>query len=67
MSAKLKRQALQLLIEKPLTLKELAEKLEIKEKRAFSVLRSLFREGKINSFTDADNKRLYRRSEPKSN
>lgn len=60
MSAKLKRQALQLLTERPLTLKEVAEKLGIKEKRAFSILRSLFTEGKIESFTDVDNNRVYR-------
>ena len=60
MSAKLKRQMLQLLAEEPITLKELAEKLEIKEKRAFRLIRSLFNEGKIDSFTDVDNRRLYR-------
>lgn len=66
MSAKLKRQALHLLNERPLTLKELSEKLEIKEKRAYRILRSLFKEGRIDSFTDMNNKRRYRRTESES-
>ena len=60
MSAKLKKQALQLLSENPLTLKELAEKMGLKEKKAFRILRSLFAKGEIKSFNDRDNQRRYR-------
>ena len=58
-SAKLRKQALQLLAEQPLTLKELAEKMGLKEKRAFRILRSLFEKGQIKSFKDQDNVRRY--------
>ena len=60
MSAKLKKQALQLITEQPLTLKELSEKMGLKEKRAFKILRSLFEKGEIKSFKDQDNQRRYR-------
>lgn len=60
MSAKLKKQALQLLAEQPLTLRELAEKMGINEKRTFRILRSLFEKKQIASFTDLDNKRRYK-------
>lgn len=59
-SAKLKKQALQLIAEEPLTLRELAEKMDLKEKRAFRILRSLFQKGEISSFRDQDNQRRYR-------
>jgi len=59
-SAKLKRQALQILAEQPLTLKELAGKMDLKEKRAFRILRSLFQKGEITSFKDQDDQRRYR-------
>jgi len=58
-SAKLRKQALQLLAEQPLTLKELAEKMGLKEKRTFRILRSLFEKGQIKSFKDQDNVRRY--------
>ena len=60
MSAKVKKQALQLLSENPLTLKELAEKMDLKEKKTFRILRSLFAKGEIKSFNDQDNQRRYR-------
>ena len=63
MSAKLKKRALQLLAEQPLTLKELAEKMDLKEKRAYRILRSLFQKGEIASFTDQDKQRRYRPKE----
>ncbi|KON31237.1 hypothetical protein AC482_01425 [miscellaneous Crenarchaeota group-15 archaeon DG-45] len=63
MSAKLRKQALQLLAEQPMTLRELAEKMELKEKRAFKVLRSLFEKGEISAFTDDDKIRRYRSAE----
>ncbi|MFQ6053249.1 MAG: MarR family transcriptional regulator [Candidatus Bathyarchaeia archaeon] len=64
MSAKLKREALLLLREQPLTLKELAEKMGLKEKRAFRILRSLFEKGEITSFRGEDNQRRYGVSKP---
>ena len=60
MSAKLKKQILKYLEERPLTLKEIAEKTELKEKRTFKLLRSLFQKGEIKSFRDEDNQRRYK-------
>jgi len=60
LSAKLKKQALQLLTEEPLTLKELAEKMDLKEKKAYRILKSLFEKSQIRSFKDLDEKRRYR-------
>lgn len=62
MSEKLRRQALRILAEGPLTLKELAERMEIKEKKAFEILRFLFENGEIDCYKDPDNKRRYRLS-----
>ena len=58
-TAKLKKQALQLLAEQPFTLKELAEKMGVTEKRAYSLLRALFQEGRIKSNSDAQKQRRY--------
>lgn len=63
MSAKLKKQALQLLADQPLTLKELAEKMDLKQKRAFRILRSLYEKRQITSFKDPNNMRRYRISD----
>jgi len=63
LSAKLKKQALQLLAEEPLSLKELAVKMDLKEKRAYRVIKSLFQKGQIRSFRDEDNQRRYRRNQ----
>lgn len=66
MSAKLRRMALKLLSENRLTLKELAEALDINEKRAFRVLRYLFEKGLIDSYKDEEGKRRYRASNRES-
>lgn len=66
MSAKLKRQALQLLADQPLSLRELAEKMDLEEKRAYRILKSLFGKGQIASFRDRDNERRYRAAETES-
>jgi len=63
LSAKLKKQALQLLAEEPLSLKELAVKMDLKEKRAYRVIKSLFQKGQIRSFRDEDNQRRYMRNQ----
>ncbi len=62
MSEKLRREALRILAGGPLTLKELAGRLEIKEKKAFEILRHLFESGEIDCFKDSDNRRRYRLS-----
>jgi len=62
MSAKLRRRALELLSESPLTLREVAEALDISEKRAFKILRYLFEKGLIDSFKDEEGRRRYRAS-----
>jgi predicted transcriptional regulator len=59
-SAKLKKQALQILAEQPLTLKELSMKMDVTEKRLFKILRSLFQDGKLKAFKDEENLRRYR-------
>jgi DNA-binding MarR family transcriptional regulator len=60
LSAKLKKQMIQHLSTQPLSLKEIAEKMELKEKRTFRLLRSLYNKGEIDSFKDQDNQRRYR-------
>lgn len=60
MSAKLKKQALQILAEQPLTLKELSLKMDVTEKRLFKILRSLFQDGKLKAFKDEENLRRYK-------
>jgi DNA-binding Lrp family transcriptional regulator len=60
MSAKLKKEALKLLQEKPMSLVELAEAMGLREKRAFRILRSLFEAEAITSFRMPDGSRKYR-------
>ena len=67
MSAKLKKRALEILDDNPLTLKELADKLEIGEKRTFRILRSLFQKGEIKSFMGKENKKLYQKNKSQTN
>jgi DNA-binding IclR family transcriptional regulator len=57
---KLRKQAVQLLAEQPMSLSELAAKMSIKEKKAFNILKYLFENGEISSFKDADSRRRYR-------
>jgi len=59
LSAKLKKQALQLLAEEPMSLKELATKMDLKEKRTYRILKSLFQKGQIKSFKGEGNQRRY--------
>ncbi len=60
MSAKLKKQILQQLEEQPMSLREVAERMELKEKRAYKLLRSLFESEQITSQKDDDGVRRYR-------
>lgn len=59
MSAKLRKQALQLLAEEPMSLKELAVKMDLKEKRTYGILKSLFEKGQVRSIKGEDNQRRY--------
>ena len=63
MSAKLKKQILVHLSERPLSLQEIAEKMELKEKRTFKLLRSLFQKDQIVMIRDEDGMRRYKNNE----
>jgi hypothetical protein len=60
MSAKLKNQIGVLLLDKPMSLKEIAETLDVKEKKAYNLLKSMFQGERISSFKDSDGQRKYR-------
>ena len=49
-----------LLLEKPLSLKEVAEILEIKEKKSYSLLKNMFQNDRVIGFKDTDGLRRYR-------
>jgi len=59
-TAKLKKDVLKILVEQPLSLKELAIKMELKEKKVFNLLKGLFSSGDIVSVKAEDGKRKYR-------
>lgn len=59
-TAKLKKDALKQLQVKPLSLAELAAAMELKEKRVFRLLRSLFEAGEITAKRNAEGVRIYR-------
>jgi DNA-binding IclR family transcriptional regulator len=59
MSAKLKKQIKAYLEEQPLSLKEIAEKMELKEKRTFKLLRSMFQKDEIKMIRRGDGTRCY--------
>jgi len=58
-TAKLKKQILVHLDEKPMSLSEVAEVMELKEKRTFKLLRSLFNKDQIKMVRGEDGKRKY--------
>jgi DNA-binding IclR family transcriptional regulator len=62
-TAKLKKQILEHLSEKPMSLKEVAEVMELKEKRTFRLLRSLFEKEEIKRVKGEDGVRRYARAE----
>ncbi len=62
-TAKLKKQILVHLDEKPLSLSEVAEMMELKEKRTFKLLRSLFNKDKIKMIRDDDGIRKYKKND----
>jgi len=55
--AKIHKQIITLLSEKPMTLVEIAEKLEYKEKKVFNALKKLFSQDKVKS--DAKTRQYY--------
>lgn len=61
-SAKLKKQILVHLDEKPMSLSEVAEAMELKEKRTFKLLRSLFNKDQIKMIRDDDGIRKYKKN-----
>lgn len=62
-SSKLKNEIGVMLLEKPLNLKEIAQVLEVKEKKAYNLLKSMFKDERVNSFKDVDGERRYRVTE----
>ena len=52
-----------LLLEKPMSLKEVAQELEVKEKKAYSLLKNMFQDDRVISFKDMDGQRKYRNTE----
>jgi predicted ArsR family transcriptional regulator len=52
-----------LLLDEPLSLKEVAAILEIKEKKAYSLLKNMFQNDRVIGFKAADGQRKYRATE----
>ena len=52
--------------EHPLSLAELAEKMNVKEKKAFNIIKHLFKNELVISFKDQDSKRRYRTTAAKA-
>jgi hypothetical protein len=62
-SSKLKNEISVMLLDEPMSLKEIAEEMEIKEKKAYTLLKSMFTDERIISFKDEDGQRKYRLTE----
>lgn len=62
-ASKLKNQIGVMLLEKPMSLKEVAEAMEIKEKKAYRFIKSMFQKDRVSGFKDADGVRRYRITE----
>jgi hypothetical protein len=62
-ATKLKNEIGVLLLERPMSLGELAEAMEIKEKKAYNLVKGMFTEERVNSFKDLDGVRRYRCTE----
>ncbi len=52
-----------LLLDKPMSLKEIAEALDVSEKKAYNLLKNMFQTERVNSFRDTDGQRKYRNTE----
>lgn len=62
-ASKLKNQIGVMLLEKPMSLKEVAQVMGVKEKKAYSLLKSMFQDDRVVGFKDADGVRRYRVTE----
>ena len=62
-ASKLKNQIGVMLLDKPMSLKEVAEALEVKDKKAYSLLKSMFQDDRVSGFKDTDGVRRYRITE----
>ena len=62
-ASKLRNKIGVLLLDKPLSLKEVAEILEIKEKKSYSLLKNMFQKDRVIGFKDTDGLRRYRITE----
>lgn len=59
-ASKLRNKIGVMLLDKPLSLKEVAEVLEIKEKKSYSLIKNMFQKGRVIGFKDTDGMRRYR-------
>ena len=62
-ATKLKNEIGVLLLDEPMSLKEGAATMGIKEKKAYNLLKSMFTDERVISFKDADGERRYRVTE----
>jgi hypothetical protein len=62
-ASKLKNELGVMLLDAPMSLKEIAEVMEIKEKKAYSLLKSMFQDDRVAGFKDTDGVRRYRVTE----
>lgn len=62
-ATKLKNNIGVLLLDKPMSLKEVSAALDIKEKKAYTLLKSMFTDERVISFKDVDGERRYRITE----
>lgn len=62
-ATKLKNDVGVLLLDRPMSLGELAEAMGIKEKKAYNLLKSMFTEERVNAIKDEDGVRRYRCTE----
>jgi len=62
-ASKLKNEIGVMLLDKPMSLKEVAEVMEIKDKKAYSLIKSMFQDDRVAGFKDADGARRYRVTE----
>jgi DNA-binding IclR family transcriptional regulator len=62
-ATKLKNEIGVLLLDKPMSLGELAEAMGVKEKKAYNLLKGMFTEERVNGFRDEDGVRRYRCTE----
>ena len=62
-ATKLKNEIGVLLLDEPMSLKEVAAAMGIKEKKAYNLLKSMFTDERVISFQDADGERRYRVTE----